>query len=112
MLESERVAHFPPLKEIRRDIYNNFKNWQWDCNFEINSDVPLVSENKRVFNIMYQAWLFKDIPNDPKRQGASKYPMIGVFNHKGITKYPTNEQYLQYAGFFFFLFFFVFCFLK
>ena len=87
----QRVARLPnkPLNED--EIINN---WEYSCHFHIGTDVPLA--NGRTFNLMYQGWLFKDIPNDPNRRGCSLYPLIGIFKPYKMVK-PLND--VAYAGF-------------
>ena len=79
------------------------KIWTKTCHFELQSHVPLASTNR--YNIMYQGWLFKDIPNDPNRLGSSLFPLCGVYTPYGLMHYnddirmDNNDDILHYAGY-------------
>ena len=100
--KDKRVARLPE-KLISSEEFLDNKTWTKTCHFELQSHVPLASSNR--YNIMYQGWLFKEIPNDPNRLGCSLFPLVGVYNAKGLIEYNdtikmhNNDEILHYAGY-------------
>ena len=98
--KNKRVARLPEQPIESADI---IQNWSKTCHFELQSHVVMASSNR--YNLMYQAWLFKDIIKDPQRQGCSLFPLVGIYDAVGCVpfanelKLDQNDDVLHYAGF-------------
>eukprot|EP01084_Bolivina_argentea_P101449 181879_1 len=98
--KDKRVARLPEQHINANEFINE---WSKTCHFLLQSHVPLASSNR--YNIMYQGWLFKDIPNDPQRLGCSLFPLIGIYDTFGCiqfneqNKLNKNDEILHYAGY-------------
>merc|ERR1712228_214852 len=98
--KDKRVARLP---EALIDADEFINNWSKTCHFELQSHVPMASSNR--YNLMYQGWLFKDIPNDPNRLGCSLYPLVGIYDTFGCkvfneqNRLHQNDELLHYAGY-------------
>ena len=98
--KEQRVARLP---EALIDADEFMNDWSKTCHFELQSHVPLASSNR--YNLMYQGWLFKDIPKDPNRLGCSLWPLVGIYESLGCQAFSEqirlhqNDEVLHYAGY-------------
>lgn len=66
---------------------------QWSSAVEISSRVYGTEEWDTKCNLFAHGWLFRDVVREPGRDGAGRWPLIGVFHADGFAEH-LDETYL------------------
>jgi hypothetical protein len=78
--KSQRIAHLP-------ESCPDLKSAEWHVRFQVSSRVF----DAETMNVFCQGFIFEDVAASSERQGAIKYPLVGLFDSSGFLEGDTRE---------------------